>query len=124
LTDNTLEKKKCVLVVDDNLKVLRFIEINLKLCGYEVIMATTGDEALNIIKSAIPDIVLLDMVMPGMDGFEVLERLRVFAQLPVIACSASPANYHEAIRRGASDFLPKPFQPDELVRRIKVFLNQ
>jgi two-component system, OmpR family, KDP operon response regulator KdpE len=120
---NAEEKKQCVLVVDDHPKVLRFIEIDLKLRGFEVITTTSGSEALELVKSAKPDIMLLDIIMPEMDGFEVLKKVRSFTQLPVIAFSASPANYEDAMRLGANDFMPKPFQPDEMVRRIKTLLG-
>ena len=116
-------KKQCVLVVDDHPKVLRFIEIDLKLRGFNVITTTSGDEAVELVKSAKPDIVLLDKIMPGVDGFEVLKKLRDFTQLPVIAFSASAGNYHEAMRLGANDFVPKPFQPDEMVRRIQALIG-
>jgi two-component system KDP operon response regulator KdpE len=112
-----------VLVVDDHPKVLRFVEIDLRLRGFEVIATTSGSEALKLVKSTRPDIVLLDIIMPGVDGFEVLKKLRDFTQLPVIAFSASPGNYSEAMRLGANDFIPKPFQPDEMVRRIKALLG-
>ncbi len=121
MLDN-VEKKQCVLVVDDHPKVLRFIEIDLKLRGFKAITTTSGDEALKLVKSAQPDIILLDIVMPVMDGLEVLRKLRTFTQLPVIVFSASPDNYHESIRLGASDFVTKPFQPDDMVRRITALL--
>jgi len=117
------EKKCCVLVVDDHPSVLRFIEIDLKLRGFEVITATSGEVALKLIKSKKPDIMLLDIIMPGMDGFEVLKKLRAFSQLPVIAFSASHGSQDDAISRGASDFITKPFHPDEMVRRIDVLLG-
>ena len=116
-------KKQCVLVVDDHPKVLRFIEIDLKLRGFEVITTTSGSQALELVESAKPDIMLLDIVMPGMDGFEVLKKLREFTQLPVIAFSASPGNYHDSVRLGANDFMPKPFQPDEMASKIKSLLS-
>jgi DNA-binding response OmpR family regulator len=115
--------KRRVLVVDDHSKVLRFIEIDLKTRGFEVITTTSGDEALKLVESARPDIMLLDIVMPDMDGFEVLKKLRDFTQLPVIAFSASPGNYHDALRLGANYFMPKPFQPDEMADRIKMLLS-
>ena len=120
---NEPEKKTCVLVVDDHPKVLRFIEIDLKLRGFSVFTTTSGEEALNLVRSVAPDVVLLDMVMPEMDGFEVLKRLRAFTELPVIAFSASPANRDEAMKCGASDFVSKPFHPEEMVSRIKSLLT-
>ncbi len=120
---NELGKKQCVLVVDDHPKVLRFIEIDLKLRGFSVFTTTSGEEALNLVRSVAPDVVLLDMVMPEMDGFEVLKRLRAFTELPVIAFSASPANRDEAMKCGANDFVSKPFHPEEMVSRIKSLLT-
>ncbi len=120
---DSVAKKQCVLVVDDHPKVLRFIEIDLKLNGYDVITTGSGEEALELVKSTGPDIMLLDIIMPGMDGFEVLKKLRGFTQLPVIAFSASATNYHDAMLLGASDFITKPFEPDEMVRRIVALLS-
>lgn len=117
------EKKQRVLVVDDHLKVLKFIEIDLKLRGFEVITTTSGSEALELVKSAKPDIVLLDIIMPAMDGFEVLNKLRDFTQVPVIAFSATPENCHNAMLLGASDFMSKPFEPDDMVGRIRALLG-
>jgi two-component system KDP operon response regulator KdpE len=117
------EKKKRVLVVDDQPKVLTFIEIDLKLRGFEVVCAGSGEKALELVNSAKPDIVLLDMVMPGMDGFEVLKELRTFTELPVIAFSASPGNQDPAMHAGANDFMHKPFDPDDMVKRIKTLLK-
>lgn len=118
-----VEKERCVLVVDDQPKVLRFIEIDLKLRGFKVITTISGQEALELVKSATPDIVLLDMIMPGMDGIEVLRRLRSFTHLPVIAFSASLGSYEDAIRLGANDFVAKPFQLDDMVGRIKTLIS-
>jgi len=120
---NAEAKKQRVLVVDDHPKLLRFIEIDLKVRGFDVITTTSGIGVLELVRSTKPDIVLLDIIMPGMDGFEVLKKLRDFTQLPVIAFSASPGNYHEAMRLGANDFVPKPFQPDEMARRINALLG-
>jgi len=115
---NETERKKRVLVVDDQPKILRFVEIGLKLRGFEVITTTRCEEALEHIRSAEPDIMLLDIVMPGMDGFEMLRQLRAFSQLPVIAFSASAENRDGAMRLGANDFVLKPFDHNEMIRRI------
>jgi len=120
---NNTEKKPIVLVVDDHPKVLRFIEIDLKLRGFEVVTTLSGEEALEFVKAKKPDIMLLDIIMPEMDGFEVLKQLRAFSQLPVIAFSASHTNRDDAMRLGANDFITKPFHPDEMVRRIEAFLG-
>jgi two-component system KDP operon response regulator KdpE len=120
---NNTTKKQCVLVVDDHPKVLKFIEIDLKLRGYEVITTGSGEDALKLVKLANPDIMLLDIIMPGIDGFEVLRQLRHFSRLPVITFSASASNYQEALELGANDFLTKPFQPDEMVGRIKALIG-
>ena len=121
---NRAEKKRCVLVVDDHPKVLRFIEIDLKLRGFEVITVTSGKKALEMLEVAEPDIMLLDIVMPEMDGFEVLKKLRTFTRLPVIAFSASPGSHDDALEQGADDFMAKPFHPDEMVGKIEALLSR
>ncbi len=118
------EKKKRVLVVDDHPGVLKFIEIDLKLRGFEVVLARSGKEVLAQVKLVEPDIVLLDMIMPEMNGFDTLKELRTFTDLPVIAFSASPGNQDLALQMGANDFVHKPFNPDDMARRIRALLEQ
>ena len=114
-----VKQKKRVLVVDDEPKLLKFVEVKLKICGYEVMTTTSGQEALNLAATGHPDVMVLDIVMPEMDGFEVLRNLRTFSKLPVIVFSARAINYDKITSLGASDYLLKPFDPDELVRRIQ-----
>jgi two-component system KDP operon response regulator KdpE len=121
--DYEQEKKRRILVVDDQPKVLRFIEIALRVRGFEVTSTTSGEEALELAKSSAPDIMLLDIIMPGLDGFEVLKNLRSFTQLPVVAFSATAENRDRALLLGANDFINKPFYPDELVVRITAILQ-
>ena len=116
--------KKRVLLVDDHPKILKFLEIDLKLRGFEVISAASGRQALEMVDSAKPDIMLLDMIMPDMDGFEVLRKLRVFSQLPVIAFSASPEKQDVAMRLGANDFVPKPLDMTNLVTKINSLIRE
>jgi two-component system KDP operon response regulator KdpE len=118
-----MNKKRRVLVVDDHPKLLKFIEIDLRLHGYEVTTLTSGEEALEQARCNCPDIMLLDIIMPGMDGFEVLRQLRTFTGIPVITISASATNYTDAIKLGANDFLAKPFEPEEMRRRIESLLG-
>lgn len=114
-----IKKKTSVLVVDDERKLLRFVEIGLRIRGFDVVTTTSGQEALDLVRSAKPDIMLLDIIMPGIDGFQVIKELRTFTDLPVIAFSASPGNHENALQLGANDFMSKPFNVDEMVRRIK-----
>lgn len=116
--------KKKILVVDDERPILNVLSIKLRVSGYEVITAGGGVEALELIESASPDVILLDVIMPGIDGFEVLKRLRITSKLPVIVYSARPSNMREALRLGANDFLAKPFNVDELVRKIGMLLDR
>ena len=120
---NNTEKKPLVLVVDDHRPVLRFIEINLTLHGFEVITTTSGAEALEIIKTEKPDIMVLDIFIPELDGFEVLRQLRTSNQLPVIAISASIDNYDKAMKLGANAFISKPFNVDDLAAKINTYIG-
>lgn len=113
-----------VLVVDDDVKILRFITSSLKLAGYDVCTATCGEECLRLVESEKPNIMVLDILMPAMDGFEVIRRLRANSKLPVIAISAHVSAAEKALNLGANAFLAKPFRPDELIKRIQSLLNR
>ncbi len=121
--ENTNKPTRRVLLVDDERAILKVISIKLRVSGYEVVTAVNGQEALELIESAKPDIVLLDVIMPGIDGFEVLRKLRTSSQLPVIVFSARTENSQKALALGANDFMPKPFDVDEMVRRIQNILD-
>ena len=116
-------EQRHILVVDDEPKVLRFIEIGLNLSGFYVLTTTSGQEALELVSSEKPDLMLLDIVMPDMDGFEVLKQLRLFSDIPVIAISASPAIQDDITRRGADYFIMKPFNPNDLAMMITRLLG-
>jgi len=118
-----METKKRVLVVDDEVHILNFVRIGLTLAGYEVITTVSGKEGLWLVEREKPDVILLDIVMAPMDGFEVLERLQAFPQIPVIVFSARSHIAERALRLGASDFVAKPFRPEELERKIKAVLS-
>jgi two-component system KDP operon response regulator KdpE len=110
-----------VLVVDDEQRILNFLNSKLKVSGYEVITAANGAEALEQVQAQEPDLVVLDVMMPGMDGFETLKELRTFSPVPVIILSAKGANADKVkgLHLGADDYLAKPFSPDELIARIE-----
>lgn len=118
-----MDAKKRVLVVDDEPGVLRFISISLSLAGYEVITTTSGEEGLKLAETARPDIMLLDILMMPLSGFEVLERLRAFSQLPVIVFTARSDVGARAMEEGANGFIAKPFAPEHLVKKIESTLD-
>ena len=115
--------RKRVLVVDDEARLLTFVEIRLRLAGYDVTMASSGQDGLDLVRRVKPDIVVLDVLMPGKDGFEVLRELRTFSRVPVIVFSARQGAAELAMSLGASAFLSKPFDPDDLVDRIRGLLG-
>lgn len=115
--------KKLILIVDDEPRIGKILSRRLALSGYRVLSITSGSEALESVRSQDPDIILLDIVMPDMDGFQVLQKLRSFSNLPVIAFSASTENGPKAIKLGANDFIAKPFDVEELEARLTGILN-
>jgi DNA-binding response OmpR family regulator len=119
----TCDSKIQVLVVDDDEKILRFIGSSLRLAGYDVCTATCGEEALQLLESKKPQIMVLDILMPRTDGFEVLKKLRPASKLPVIAISAHASAAGQALSLGANAFLAKPFRPDELIKKIVATLD-
>jgi len=110
-----------ILVVDDEERILNFLRSKLKASGYEVLTATNGVEALEQAQAQEPDMIVLDLIMPKMDGFETLKELRSFSAVPVIILSAREADADKikGLGLGADDYLPKPFNPDELVARVE-----
>jgi two-component system KDP operon response regulator KdpE len=120
LGDTTM-KKFCILVVDDEKRILNFLRTKLKASGYEVLTAASGMEALEQVQAQEPDLILLDILMPKMDGFETLKSLRSFSATPVIVLSAKGSDIDKikGLGLGADDYIPKPFNPDELIARIE-----
>ncbi len=114
-------KQFSVLVVDDEERILNFLKSKLKASGYEVLTASNGVEALEQIQGQDPDLIVLDVLMPKMDGFETLKQLRTFSSIPAIILSArgTDADKIRGLALGADDYLPKPFNPGELVARIE-----
>ena len=122
--DNTAKQKKRVLVVDDEPGIGNVLRIKLRLAGYEVTTTTSGAEAINIIRTQKPDVVLLDILMPDVSGFDVLEKVRPFSSVPIIAFTARREIADIAVKNGANDFIAKPFDPDQMVQKICSVLDK
>ena len=116
-----IETPFSVLLVDDEEYILAFVRIKLQVSGYQVSTATDGVQALEMIKDKVPDLVIIDLIMPRMDGPRLLKEIRKFSSLPVIILTAVDAQdvVIKELRAGADDYLHKPFNPDELVARIE-----
>ncbi|WP_051406881.1 response regulator [Nocardia sp. CNY236] len=115
-----------VLVVDDEQQIVRALRINLSVRGYEVVTAATGDAGLRAAADRTPDVVILDLGLPDMDGVEVLTRLRSWTSAPVIVLSArtDSADKVEALDAGADDYVAKPFGMDELLARLRAAVRR
>ena len=115
--------KQRVLLIDDEERIVNFLALKLKVSGYEVVCASEGEKGLELARTINPDIMLLDIIMPGIDGLEVLRQLRQFSTMPVIVLSAKERIYEEVMALGANAFISKPFNPDDLVAKIKTILQ-
>ena len=122
-------RRELVLVADDDEDIVRFVEVNLRLEGFEVVIAHDGKEALAQAREVAPDLVLLDIMMPEMDGFEVCQRLRANTRtkhVPIIMLTAKSLSADKVVglTSGADDYIIKPFDPIELVARVKSALRR
>ena len=119
-------KDKLILVVDDEPRMVNFMRMNLELEGCRVITAPNGKEALEHAREELPDVILLDVMMPGLDGFETLKRLRQFSQVPVLMLTAKDEEEDriKGLELGADDYVGKPFSQRELVSRIRAVLRR
>jgi DNA-binding response OmpR family regulator len=121
-----MEKCPCIMAVDDEPVVLMLIKRALQAGGFEVISANDGNAALELLKTHKPDLVLLDIMMPGLDGFQVLGRIRQQSNVPVIMLTGrhEVAILRDSLTTGADDFITKPFGTLELTARIRAKLRR
>jgi two-component system KDP operon response regulator KdpE len=119
-------RNKLILVVDDEERMARFIRLNLEHDGFQVIEANRGMQAINEIREKMPDVVILDVMMPDIDGFEVLQLIRESNQVPVIMLTAKGEEEDRVrgLELGADDYVTKPFSPRELVSRVRAVLRR
>jgi DNA-binding response OmpR family regulator len=120
------EARHRILVVDDEPRMIKFIRLNLEHDGFDVVEAADGLAALKQVRDSLPDLVLLDVTMPELDGFETLRLLREISSVPVIMLTArgEEDDRVRGLELGADDYVTKPFSPRELVSRVKAVLRR
>ncbi len=121
-----MKNKPIILVVDDEERTLRLVEAMLAPEGYEVVLAHSGQEGLEKARESSPDVILLDIMMPGLNGFEVLRILRQQSNIPVIMLTAKKevTSAIDSFHLGADDYVKKPFMKGELLARIRAKLRR
>lgn len=119
---------RTILLVEDELDMAEVTHTRLGKNGYEVIVVPSGEEALAILKDQTPDLILLDLLLPGMQGEDVCKQIKCeekIKKIPIILFTASASNLPKLIQQvGADDYIMKPFDPEELLKKIKGFLGQ
>jgi DNA-binding response OmpR family regulator len=125
MTDMAFKNRR-ILVVDDEERMVRFIRLNLEHDGFRVSEAFKATEALEKLRSTLPDLVLLDVMLPDIDGFEVLRMIREVSTVPVIMLTAKGEEDDrvKGLELGADDYVTKPFSPRELVSRVRAVLRR
>jgi DNA-binding response OmpR family regulator len=115
-----------VLVVDDEQRMAKFIRLNLEHDGFRVVEAFTGTQAMDRLRTSLPDLILLDVMLPDLDGFEVLKMIRSISPVPVIMVTAKGEEEERihGLELGADDYVTKPFSPRELVSRVRAVLRR
>ena len=115
-----------ILVVDDEPQIVRALDIHLRARGYEVATASDGTEALQAAASRVPDLVILDLGLPDLDGVEVITGLRGWSSVPILVLSgrADSVDKVDAFDAGADDYVTKPFGMDELLARLRAMLRR
>ena len=118
--------RNTILVIDDDRNILAIIEMYLKKEGYEVVTCERGDTAIDAFRKAAPSLVVLDVMLPGMDGWEVLAKLREESSVPVIMLTAKgdTTDRIQGLDLGADDYMAKPFEAKELIARIKAVMRR
>lgn len=121
-----MKEKPNILVVDDDPNISRLMQVYLEKEGYEVRLAARGDDAVSEFTRMPPDLMLLDVMLPGMDGYEVLKNVRKSSAIPVIMVTARDETFDKVLglELGADDYITKPFDGKEMVARVKAVLRR
>lgn len=119
-------RRRKILIVDDEPRMIHFIRLNLEHDGFEVFEAESGSEALEQLRDQLPNLILLDVMMPGLDGFETLRLIREISTVPVIMLTAKGEEDDRVrgLELGADDYITKPFSPRELISRVRAVLRR
>ncbi|BCY19401.1 MAG: response regulator transcription factor [Chloroflexi bacterium] len=125
MADDSL-KNRVVLVVDDEERMAHFVRLNLEQDGFQVVEAYRGLDAIQKMRDAMPDLILLDVMMPDIDGFEALQMIREISSVPVIMLTAKGEEEDKVrgLELGADDYITKPFSPRELTSRVKAVMRR
>ena len=126
MTDTILNKKNTIMIVDDEAPIRRLLTITLKDEGYKTEECESGAKAVRLSASIKPDLIVLDLGLPDLDGKEVIEQIRQWSNVPIIVCSVRDADAEivAAFQKGADDYVTKPFNPDVLIARIAANLRK
>jgi len=118
--------KKRILLVDDEIGIIKFVRAKLAVQGYDVLTAMDGAQAIHVFETELPDLIVLDITMPKMDGFEVCSRIREWSQIPIIMLSArgDEMDKVKCLELGADDYITKPFGAKELIARVSAVLRR
>ena len=125
-TQNESQEREKILVVDDEASIRRILETRLKMVGYEVATAADGEEAIEVFSKFSPDLVILDVMMPKLDGYGVTREIRKSSDIPIIVLTAlgDVSERITGLELGADDYVIKPFSPKELEARVKAVLRR
>lgn len=121
-----MKKRPTIMVVDDDAAIVKMLERTLRLEGYDVVTAGDGKAALLLLEKANPDLVILDIMMPGLDGLQVLQLMRERSNVPVIMLTARDEDFSikQTLELGADDYVKKPFRTPVLLARIQAKLRR
>ena len=119
-------KDTTILVVDDDPVIVKFVSANLKARGFNVVTAEDGESSIKVAEQTLPDLIILDIMMPGMDGIEVCRRIREWSKVPIIMLTAKNElnDKVELLNLGADDYITKPFGIEELLARVRAILRR
>jgi DNA-binding response OmpR family regulator len=121
-----MKRQPKILVIDDDPGIIRFVRANLQVEGYEILTAMDGDEAIRVVETELPDLVILDIMMPKINGFQICQQIREWSKVPIIMLSGRDQEDDkiECLNLGADDYMTKPFGIGELLARVKAVLRR